>query len=493
MGKSKDTSITWESKTDTLDPQDWEHARSLMHQMVDDAIDYIAGVRERPIWQEMPEEVLENFQTSLPQEPQSAEAVYEEFKENILPYPMGTVHPRFWAWYMGAGTFSGAVADFWASITNSNLGGGNHAAHKVEEQVINWMKEIMGFPSTASGLLVSGGSMANLLGLTVARNVQAGYDIRNEGIKAGKRFTVYASTEVHSCNQKALEMLGMGSQSLRKVDVNEDYTINLDALKQLMADDRKQGWQPICVIGSAGTVNTGAVDDIEALADLCAAEGLWLHIDGAIGAIGMLADNVRPQISAISRADSLAIDLHKWMHMPFEAACVLVKNQEAHKNTFALIPEYLAKNTRGVASGSNWFSEYGPQLSRRFRALKVWMSLKEHGAKKFGRMIARNVDQAHYLEKRIREQEDMELIAPVGLDIVCFRFNPGGLDPEQLNALNKEIKLQLEERGIAAPGYTTLSGRYCLRIAISNHRSREEDFELLITKIREIGDLVGSR
>lgn len=490
MGKNNTTPIASETLAESLDPQDWEQARRLMHQMVDDAIDVIAGVREKPIWQEMPQAVLENFQTALPQEPQSAEAVYREFKENILPYPMGTTHPRFWAWYMGAGTFSGAVADFWASITNPNLGGGNHAAHKVEEQVINWMKEIMGFPATASGLLVSGGSMANLLGLTVARNVQAGYDIRNEGIKEGKRFCVYASTEVHSCNQKALEMLGMGSQSLRKIAVKDDYTIDLDALVQQIAQDRANGMQPICVIGSAGTVNTGAVDDIDALADLCVAQGLWLHIDGAIGAIGMLADTVRPQIAALSRADSLAIDLHKWMHMPFEAACVLVKNEEAHKNTFALIPEYLAKNTRGVASGSNWFSEYGPQLSRRFRALKVWMSLKEHGAKKFGRMIARNVEQAHYLKRLLEQQEDMELVAPVGLDIVCFRYNPGMSDLEALNALNKEIKLQLEEKGIAAPGYTTLNGRYCLRIAISNHRSREEDFDLLVEMVRKIGEEV---
>lgn len=473
--------------SDSLDPQNWDQARNLMHQMVDEAIDFLAHVRERPIWQEMPDEVLESFQTPLPREGQPAESVYEELKENVLPYPMGTIHPRFWAWYMGAGTFSGAVADFWASILNPNLGGGNHAAHKVEEQVINWMKEIMGFPSTASGLLVSGGSMANLLGLTVARNVKAGDRVREEGLYGRARLGVYASTEVHSCNQKALELLGLGSQSLRKIPINADYTINLKALQQQIDQDRRDGIRPICVIGSSGTVNTGAVDDIDALADLCQAEGLWLHVDGAIGAIGMLADNVRPQISAISRADSLAIDLHKWMHMPFEAACVLVKDQQAHKDTFALIPEYLAKNTRGVASGSNWFSEYGPQLSRRFRALKIWMSMKEHGSRKFGRMIARNVEQANYLAQLIETHPDLELVAPVGLDIVCFRYNPGTKSVDELNALNKEIKLQIEERGLAAPGYTTLNGRYCLRIAISNHRSREEDFDLLVDWVREIG------
>lgn len=446
MRKENDMTIAQAILTETLDPQDWTKARALMHQMVDDAVDHLLTIRDRPIWQEMPDTVLDSFHSPVPQEPQDAESVYEEFKQNILPYPMGTNHPRFWAWYMGAGTLSGAVADFWASLTNNNLGGGNHAAHKVEEQVINWMKEIMGFPTTASGLLVSGGSMANLLGLTVARNVQAGYDLRNDGLQPGQRMCVYASTEVHSCNQKALELLGMGSKSLRKVPVNPDYTIDLQALEERIARDRAAGYKPICVIGSAGTVNTGSIDDLHALADLCEEQGLWFHVDGAIGAIGMLAENVRPLVSGISRANSLAIDLHKWMHMPFEAACVLVRDQQAHKDAFALIPEYLAKNARGVASGSNWFSEYGPQLSRRFRALKVWMSLKEHGARKFGRMIARNVEQAQYLKMLIEQHDDLELVAPVGLDIVCFRYNPGGLSPDALNAVNQEIKLGSAEK-----------------------------------------------
>lgn len=475
---------------ETLDPENWDQARELLHQMVDDAVDYLANVRQQPAWQQMPEEVLQHFQTALPQHERPADEVYRDFQENILPYPMGTTHPRFWAWYMGAGTFSGAVADFWASVTNSNLGGGNHAAHKVEEQVIRWMKEIMDFPVNASGLLVSGGSMANLIGLTVARNAKAGYDLRSEGVYQAQRLCVYGSTEVHSCNQKALELLGMGSNSLHKIPVLEDYTMDIDTLKIRIAEDRAQGLQPICVIGSAGTVNTGAIDDLEALADLCAAEGLWFHVDGAIGAIGMLADNVRPLISALSRADSLAIDLHKWMHMPFEAACVLVKDPQAHKSAFSLIPEYLAKNTRGVASGSDWFSEFGPQLTRGFRALKIWMSLQEHGAQKFGRMIARNVEQAQYLGKLVSAHPDMELVAPIGMDIVCFRYNPGGLSQEQLNAMNKEIKLQLEEKGIAAPGYTTLGDLYCLRIAISNHRSRDEDFELLVDQVETLGKAI---
>jgi len=479
---------------ETLDPEDWERSKKLMHQMVDDAFDYVANVRERKIWQQMPEEILAGFETSVPKKPSRAEDVYKDLSKQVLPYNMGTIHPRFWPWYMGAGTISGVMGDFWASIMNPNLGGANHAPHKVEEQVINWLKEIMGFPKTASGLLVSGGSMANFTGLAIARNFKSGYDIRKEGLRpdnAGK-MVVYASTEIHSCNQKALELLGMGAKSLHKIPVKKDYTIDLEALQIQIKNDKDAGLKPICIIGTSGTVNTGAIDPLNELADICESENLWFHVDGAIGAVALLADNVREQLAGIERADSVALDLHKWLHMPFEAAGVLVKNQEVHKNTFSLIPEYLEKNTRGIASGENWFSEYGLQLSRRFRALKIWMSLKEHGTEKFGRMIARNVEQAKCLGRLVDDSDDLELVAPIGLDIVCFRYNPRGMTMEQLNAINKEIKLQLEEKAIALPGYTTLNGLYCIRVAIANHRCTNEDFDELIAKVLEFGVAIAS-
>lgn len=189
----------------------------------------------------------------------------------------------------------------------------------------------------------------------------------------------------------------------------------------------------------------------------------------------------------MERADSIALDLHKWMHIPFEAGCVIVRSEKAHRNTFSLTPEYLAHETRGLAAGHIWFSDYGLQLSRQFRALKVWMSIKEHGLERFGRMIARNVEQAHYFGQLVENEPCMELMAPIGMDIVCFRFNPGSLDDEKLNALNKEILMQLHEQGIAAPSYTTLQERYCLRIAIANHRSTQEDFDLLAREVVRIG------
>ncbi len=482
--------MTDSEKFETLDPENWDEMRGIVHRAVDDALDYIQSARERPVWQPVPTEVAEKLMSPAPDGPSDPANVYEEFLVNIMPYNLHTNHPRFWPWYMGSGTVMGALADFLASVLNPNVGGINHVAPRVEQQVINWIVGMMGFPENASGLLTSGGSMANFTALTVARNTSAGYDVRHEGVLAAPGpLTAYASTEIHSCNQKAIETLGLGSAGLRRVAVNGDYTIDMAALEQQVAQDREAGMIPFCVIATAGTINTGAVDDMNAIADFCEREKLWFHVDGAIGAVAVLAENVRDQLAGMERADSIALDLHKWMHIPFEAGCVVVRDASAHRDSFALVPEYLQREADGggLASGSVWFSDYGLQLTRQFRALKVWMSIKEHGLARFGRMMARNVDQANYLGELIEASNDLELMAPIGLDIVCFRYNPGGLETGELNELNKTLLVELQEGGVAAPSYTTLHEMYCLRAAISNHRSRFEDFDLMIEEVRKIG------
>jgi glutamate/tyrosine decarboxylase-like PLP-dependent enzyme len=410
----------------------------------------------------------------------------------VLPYPVGNTHPRFWGWVLGTGTASGALAELLAAAMNTNTGGlDHHSAVYVEKQVIEWLKKMLGYPASASGLLTSGCSAANLVGLGVARNTMAGYDLRRDGVcAASHRMTLYASSEAHSSIQKAVELLGLGSEALRIVPVDETYQIDVDALRVAIAEDRRAGQRPFCVVGAAGTTNTGSIDDLEALADLCQQEALWLHVDGAFGAWAAISLEARHLVAGMERADSLALDLHKWMYMPYEIGCVLVQRPDAHRQAFSLTPAYLAhgEGGRGLSGGDlPWFSDYGFQLSRGFRALKAWMSLKEHGSAKYGRLIQQNIEQARYLAQLVEASPELELCAPVALNVVCFRYVGADLDEPVLNELNKYVVVELQEEGIAVPSGTTLNGRYVLHVANTNHRSRREDFDLLVREVIRLG------
>jgi len=477
---------------ETLDPEDWGPIRALGHRMLDDMLNYMKTVRERPAWQHAPDQVKAHFNGPLPLDPQPPEEIYEEFLENVLPYPVGNIHPRFWGWVFGTGTVLGALAELLAASMNTNSGDlDHHSAIHVEKQVIDWSKEMLGFPTSASGLLTSGCSAANLIGLAVARNTKAGYDLRREGIHvAPQKMVLYASQEIHSSIQKAVELLGLGSDALHYVPVNDDFQIDLQALKAAIAQDREGGHLPFCVIGAAGTANTGAIDDLDALADICQQENLWLHVDGAFGAWAALTPGARNLVAGMERADSLAFDLHKWMYLPYEIGCVLVRHEEEHRKAFSLTPVYLSREDdgRGLTGGDlPWLTDYGFQLSRGFRALKAWMSLKEHGSRKFGRMIQQNIDQARYLAELIDATPELELVAPVTLNVVCFRYIRSGLDDAALDALNKEILVELQEQGIAVPSGTTIAGKYVLRVGHTNHRSRREDFDVLVGEVIRIG------
>ncbi len=305
-----------ERTLDPVGPKEWDELRALGHRMLDDMLDYLRTVRERAAWRPVPPDVRRRLAEPLPHGPTPAEAVYEQFTRDVLPYPTGNVHPRFWGWVIGTGTPLAMLADMLASGMNPQVAEFDDAPAVVENQVIGWLVELLGMPAGTHGLLVSGGSMANFVGLAVARNARAGYDVRERGVQGSDRpqLLVYESTETHSSVRKAVELLGLGNQALRRIPVAADYTIDVAALRRAIAEDRAAGHRPICVVGNAGTVNTGATDDLPALAALCREEGLWLHVDGAFGALAALAPALRPLVHGIEQADSVAFDLHKWMY-----------------------------------------------------------------------------------------------------------------------------------------------------------------------------------
>ncbi len=474
---------------ESLDPQDWEGFRELCHGMLDEALDFLQQARERPVWTPVPDAVKAKLREDLPAEPQGPEQVCDDFRQLVLPYATGNTHPRFFGWVHGSGTPGGMLAEMLAAAMNANLGGRDHAPIYVERQVIEWCRRIFGFPEGASGLLVSGTSMATLIGLTVARNHKAGGDPRQSGLSVqGGRLVAYSSDQAHGSVTKALEILGLGRDGLRPVPANAAYRMNPKALRQAIEADRQAGLRPFCVVATAGTVNTGAIDDLAAIADICAEHDLWLHVDGAFGAAIMLSETLRPRLAGIERADSLAFDFHKWLHVPYDAGCILLRDGALHRAAFSSRQDYLASAPRGLAGGDPWFCEYGPELSRGFRALKVWFTLKEHGTRRLARKIEDNCRQARTLASLVADHALLELMAPVPLNIVCFRFAPPGATAKTLDRINGEIVAELQESGVAAPSTTRLKGALVIRANITNHRCRREDLDALMAAVVAAGE-----
>lgn len=356
---------------------------------------------------------------------------------------------------------------------NANLGGRDHGAIYVEKQVVAWVREMFGFPSGASGLVVSGTSMATIVALKVARDARLG--ARAAGVGAHK-LVGYASNQAHNCVARAFDMLGLGSDALRAVPVNAAFEMDILALREIMVADIAAGLEPFLLVGTAGSVNVGAFDDLGALADIAEAEGLWLHIDGAFGAAGVLSEVLRPRLRGIERADSVAFDFHKWLHVNYDAGFVLVRDESLHRAAFEGAPVYLAGAERGLAAGRPWPVDYGPELSRGFRALKIWAQITALGTEALGKAISQNCAQALKLAEMVDAHPKLERLAPVASSVVVFRH-------EGTDALNEEIVTRLHESGLAAPSITTVNGRRAIRVNITNHRTRDEDLAVLVAGV----------
>ncbi len=484
------TNIDWRSELD--DP---EAFRAFAHEAADLAADYLAGLPDRPVYRQMPPESrMDLLELPLPATGAPAAAVLDQFRAEILPYPMGNGHPRFFGWVNSPPTAIGIVAELLAATMNPSCAGGDHAAIYLERATVRWLMELMGYPTDGSmGILVSGGSMASLTGLATARqwaSAQDGWDARRDGAHGGLQMSLYVSSETHTTVVKAAELLGIGSRYVRTVPADADFRMDIAALEAAVISDREAGYRPMAVVGSAGTVSTGAIDPLDAIADLCAEHGLWFHVDAAYGGPGVLDDRVAARFAGMERAHSLAIDPHKWLSVPVECGCVFVRDGDLLRQTFSLVPPYVQVEEGKGIGGLPWYAEYGFQQSRGFRALKTWMSLAHAGREGIAQTIRRHNDLARSLATRIDDHPRLELLVAPQLSIVCFRFTPEAADIETVdrNALNKTLMERVQASGDAFVTQAMLGDVFALRANVLHYATAEADLDALVEVVVRLGD-----
>jgi aromatic-L-amino-acid/L-tryptophan decarboxylase len=466
-----------------------DEIKRIGYRVVDLIADHLTTLPNRPVFQPVPKDLVDGFlSASAPETGSDPDEILDRFRTTVEPYPFGNGHPRFFAWVNSPPAIMGIFADALAAAMNPSCAGGNHAAIYVEKQVVNWFKELLSYPRDAYGLLLSGGSMAALTALAVARHVKCGFDVRASGLQqTASRLLFYKTAEGHGCHQKAIELLGIGSENIRTIDHDAAYRMRPQSLAAAIARDRSEGCTPIAVIASAGTVNTGAIDPLSDIAEVCREHDVWLHVDGAYGAPAILSDKYGAELEGMRLADSVALDPHKWMCVPVEAGLVLIRHADAERATFSLVPPYLRTDgSQTGVGGPPWFSEYGFQQTRGFRALKVWMSLQHHGVAGYRELVNREIELARHLADMLRASDDFEVCDPQSLGIVCFRLKRGSgtLD---LNAFNQATLARLQLGGSAFLSSTVLDGVFWLRACILNPRTTAADIAELIEAIRRAG------
>jgi aromatic-L-amino-acid/L-tryptophan decarboxylase len=467
------------------------------------------GERALDIWQELLErlpelpvtppvplaETRKALSLDIPEEPMPLDDLVEHLREVVLERSMYPGHPGFLAYISGAGTVPAAPADLLAAAVNPNLGGWrlSPAGTAIERHLTAWFAQQFGFPETGSGLLVSGGAMAGYIGLKLARDRKAGWDVRADGVRRGPPLAVYASREVHDINARALDMLGIGREGLRHIPVDEAFRVRTDPLRAAIRKDLDEGARPIAIVGSAGTVATGAIDPLPELAEIAEEHSLWFHVDAAYGGPAVFSEELRPLLRGIERADSIAFDPHKWMYTPQSGGCILVRDLNHLVGSFSIheFAAYVHEDKERMGTDVDAI-DLGPQFSRGFQALKVWVSLLAHGTRAYGRRIAHDVKLAKYLHQRAEERPDFEAMAPTTLSITCFRYVPQDLGDvpgrdEYLDLLNERLMTEIQLDGRVFPSNAVLNGRFVLRSCIVNFRTEAEHMDLLLDVAAELG------
>ena len=465
-----------------------EELRRVGHRAIDIIVEHLTAIPAGPVFRPFPRELAaEDLESEPPEAGLPADAILDRFEREIAAYPFGNGHPRFYGWVNSPPVVMGILAEALAAAMNPSCAGGNHAAVYVERQVVGWFKRILGCPPEAIGLLVSGGSMAALTALTVARHAKCPFDVRTKGIQStDQRLVVYRSGEAHSCHQKAVELLGIGSDNLRTVPLDSSLRLVPDALDEAIRQDLKHGSVPLAVIASAGTVNTGVIDPLDEIADVCTRHNVWFHVDGAYGAPAILSERYSVPLAALARANSVALDPHKWLYVPVEAGLVLVRHGESMRAAFSLVPPYLRTdgNVEGVG-GPPWFSGYRLSATRGFRALKVWMALQYHGLAGYRAAIERDLDHGTALANALRAAPDFEVLEPQTLSVVCFRYVPNTARSEAVDAENKQLLERLQLAGRVFLSGTTIGNRFWLRACFVNPLASDDDVAAIPDAVRE--------
>ena len=460
-----------------------EEFRRLGYRAVDLLARHFAALSQPPCRRPVPEPLRrELMERPLPKGPADPDELLDEIEANVLCYPMGNNHATFFGWVNSTAAPLAVLAELLAAGLNPSVAGGDHAATYIEHGVLAWMREITGFPATSGAILTSGGSVANLIGLSAMRHVKTGGRVREHGLGAGKpRLVVYTSSEGHSCIQKDVELLGIGHAQLRRIPVDAAWRMDVSVLQSRIADDRATGLTPACVAASAGTVNTGSIDPLSAIADVCQREDLWFHVDGAYGGPAVMLPEIARLYRGLDRADSLAVDPHKWMYVPVECGCALVRDGRAMRDAFSLVPPYLRDDT-----ALPWFSEFGIQQSRGFRALKLWTALRHIGVDGYRDALRHDLAMTGALRARLRRAPDFELISEGPLSVTCFRYRPellAGSDAD-VDALNRRLLEVVQRDGQVFLTGTELDRRPALRACIVNFRTTESDLDALLTAVR---------
>ncbi len=470
--------------TSELGTGDLEEFRRVGHALVDAVADHLAALPGLPVWQPVPDDLrVKLLSLPLPDQPGELGRLGGAMAQDVLPYAMGNGHPAFFGWVNPPPSLAGVLASLTAAAMNPSVVAGDHADVHLERTVVRWLAELVGYPhAPGAGLLTSGGSAATIVCLAGARGratAAAGRDVRRDGLTAGPRLLCYVPSEAHSCVRRAIELLGLGSESIRPVPLT-DGRLDRDGLRAAIAADRVAGGIPAVLVGTAGTVNTGAIDPLDALADVAAAEDLWFHVDGSYGAFGVLDPAIAARYRGMERADSLALDPHKWLGVPVDAGCALVRRAGDLREAFSVIPAYLRQDA-GQEIGT--FAEYGPEQTRPFRALKTWATIAARGRDGIVEQVVRANALARELALLVEREASLELAAVPETSIVAFRARPPGCTPAQLEAVNCSLPEAVQVRGRAFVTGTVYEGRETMRACILHPGTTEADLATLVAEV----------